>query len=303
MLKIFEYSTDSNNSKLNPDFVTGLTDAEGCFSVNVYSSKTAKFKRRVELGFTIKMLDNETELLKMVETFFNCGNLWHYPKDDTIRFRIVDKSSIKNKLIPHFLKYPLRGTKHLDFLSFKEAFQIIESKEHLTEWGLHHLCLLSKSMNTGREFPIDYCNPNYIKENNLDYIPINGHYVNGFIAGDGCLTMETGKNFGCMRLSISQHINNKLLMESIAKYFKSPSKVYPRRSKGLEISLGGTLLWENVIFKHFEQYPMYGTKKLKLDNMFKTRELKRNNEHLIQIRNYKQWKPDYKLRIKDIWNK
>jgi hypothetical protein len=64
-----EYCNNSN-VVLNPEFVTGLTEAEGCFSVGVYPSKTAKFKRRVFLEFTIKMLDNETELLTMVETFF-----------------------------------------------------------------------------------------------------------------------------------------------------------------------------------------------------------------------------------------
>lgn len=37
------------HSKINPNFITGLTEAEGCFSVSVYSSKTAKFKRKVKL--------------------------------------------------------------------------------------------------------------------------------------------------------------------------------------------------------------------------------------------------------------
>jgi LAGLIDADG endonuclease len=85
-----------------------------------------------------------------LDLFFNCGILWHYHKDGTVRFRIHDFSSIKNILIPHFLKYPLRGTKYLDFLSFKEAFHIIESKEHLTEEGLNKLYKISKGMNTGR---------------------------------------------------------------------------------------------------------------------------------------------------------
>lgn len=47
-----------NKFKLNPNFVTGLTDAEGCFSVGVYKNKKAKFKRNVKLEFTIKMMDN-----------------------------------------------------------------------------------------------------------------------------------------------------------------------------------------------------------------------------------------------------
>lgn len=48
-------------------------------------------------------------------------------------------------------------------------------------------------------------------------MPINGHYINGFIAGDGCLAFNTKDvNFGRMSWQISQHNNNKLLLLSIA---------------------------------------------------------------------------------------
>jgi len=286
---------------LNPDFVTGLSDAEGCFSVRVWENKRTKCKRNVQLYFKIKMLENETELLSMIRSFFNCGILWHYRKDGTVWFRVQDISSIKNNIIPHFLKYPLRGTKYLDFLSFKEAFDIIESKEHLTKNGMNKLYSLSKGMNTGRNFTLNFYSPNHTKENNKNYMPQNGHYVSGFIAGDGCLNLNQGKLFGTMYLSISQHKNNRLLMESIAKYFESPSKVYPGRANDLQILLGGVQLWEKVIFKHFEAYPLYGNKKLILDKLLFIRELKRDNKHLMQIGKYRKWKPDYKLRIIDIW--
>jgi len=292
----------NNDYILNPNFVTGLTDAEGCFFVHLRKDKRTKIKKNVQLQFTIKMLKNETELLNMIKSFFNCGILWHYNKDGTVRFRVNDFSSIKKKVIPHFLKYPLRGTKHLDFLSFKEALHIIDKKEHLREEGLKKLYLLSKSMNTGREFPINnYYSPNHTKENNNDYIPLNGHYVNGFIAGDGCLSLHTGKLFGSMYLSISQHINNKLLMISLANYFKSSSKVYLASTNYLEIKLSGVRLWENVIFEHFKEYPLYGSKNFKLKKFLRIRELKKDNKHLIQIGKIRKWKPDYKLRILEIW--
>lgn len=297
-----EYGNNFNVG-LNPNFVTGLTDAEGCFSVRVFKDKRGKPRRNVQLGFTIKMLENETELLSMVKLFFNCGVLWHYHKDNTVWFRIQDISSIKNKIIPHFQKYPLRGTKYLDYMSFKEAFNIIESKEHLTEEGLNKLDVLSKGMNTGRKFPVDeYYSPNHTKENNINYIPIDGHYINGFIAGDGCLTLSLGKIFGTMHLCISQHKNNILLMKSIAKYFKSPSRVYSGRSKDIQINLGSVQLWENIIFKHFEEYSLYGSKKLRLDKLLLIRELKKDNKHLIQVGKHREWRPDYKLRIIEIWN-
>lgn len=137
----------------------------------------------------------------------------------------------------------MRGTKYLDFISFKEAFYIIENKEHLMEEGMNKLYVLSIGMNTGREFPVDvYYSPNHTKENNKDYIPINAHYINGFIAGDGCLILHLGKHFGTMHLCISQHRNNRLLMESIATYFESISKVYITRPNEIQINLGGVKL-------------------------------------------------------------
>lgn len=288
--------------KFNPNFVTGLTEAEGCFSVGVYKNQKSKFKRSVRLEFTIKMLENETKLLSMVKSFFNCGKLWHYPKDNSVRFRIQDISSIKNKVIPHFLKYPLRGTKYLDFLVFKEVFNIIENKDHLTDEGLNKLYILSKSMNKSRKFPVDvYYSPNHTKENSTNYIPIDGHYINGFIAGDGSLILDLGKQFGIMRLCITQHRNNRLLMESIANYFESPSNVYLGRPNDIQIILNGTKLWENVIFKHFDKYPIFGTKKLRLDKFLLIRELKKDNKHLIQVGRSKKWVSDYKLRIIEIW--
>lgn len=75
---------------------------------------------------------------------------------------------------------------------------------------------LSKGMNTKRKFSADDYSPNQTKENNTYYMPLNGLYINGFIAGDGCLVLYLGRL--TMHLSISQH-NNRLLMESLANYF------------------------------------------------------------------------------------
>lgn len=92
--------------------------------------------------------------------------------------------------------------------------------------------------------------------NNDNFIPLNGHYVNGFIARNGCLALNLKNNNFCnMCLQISQHINNKLLLESKANYFKSSSKVYRYNKNSLQVSLKGIKLWENVIFEHFSLYP------------------------------------------------
>jgi hypothetical protein len=232
----------NNSNVLNPDFVTGLTDAEGCFSVVIRKNNKAKFKKNVGLRFQIQMLQNETELLKMVKLFFGCGVLY-YSKDGFISFAVQDFSSIKKKIIPHFLKYPLRGTKYLDFISFKEAFNIIDKKEHLSEEGIDKFVFIRKNMNSYRKHSSFIYSPMHTKEDSKYYIPLNGHYINGFIAGDGCLSINLkGKRFGYMYLNIGQHKNNLFLMESFAKYFKNSAKVYTYDINMLQLNLSGAKL-------------------------------------------------------------
>jgi hypothetical protein len=96
-------------------------------------------------------------------------------------------------------------------------------------------------MNKNREFPKEGYTPEHTKENNINYIPLDGHYINGFIAGDGSLILHRGIKFGIMSLDISQHINNRLLMNSIAKYFESSSKVRPGRINDVRLVLIGGL--------------------------------------------------------------
>jgi hypothetical protein len=70
----------------------------------------------------------------------------------------------------------------------------------------------------------------------------------------------------------------------------------------LQITLSGKKLWENIIFKHFIEYPLHGTKIIRLNKLFAVRELMLNNKHLTQIGKYRQWKPEVKLSIINIWN-
>lgn len=66
--------------------------------------------------------------------------------------------------------------------------------------------------------------------------------------------------------------------------------------------LRGGVIWKNILFKHFEKYPIYGTKKLRLDKLILIRELKKDNKHLIQVGSIRKWIPEYKLRLIKILN-
>jgi hypothetical protein len=59
---------------------------------------------------------------------------------------------LKTILIPHLLKYPLRGTKYLDFLYFNIASHIFENREHLKEEGVNKLYFKKKGYEHSNRF-------------------------------------------------------------------------------------------------------------------------------------------------------
>lgn len=119
---------------------------------------------------------------------------------------------------------------------------LIKNKEHLTKVGIDKLNKISIGMNFFRIHKEIY-SPSHAIISNSDYIPLDGHYINGFIAGDGCLALSIrNTSFARMTLQISQHKNNKLLLLSITNYFKSPSKIYYHDTDSIQLTLNGIRL-------------------------------------------------------------
>ena len=50
-----------------------------------------------------------------------------FTSDKSVQIKISSFSDIESKIIPFFKKYPLEGTKQLDFEDYKEAFDIIKN--------------------------------------------------------------------------------------------------------------------------------------------------------------------------------
>ena len=297
--QVRSYSSNAGE-KLDPNFVTGLTEAEGCFSIVKSRDTRAKFGMTVSLRFKITMLINETVLLKKVHDFFGVGTISINEKYGTVDYLVRDKISLK-VIKDHFIKYPLRGSKHLDFIDFKQALELIEQNLHRSEEGIKLLISLSECMNSLRE---DFSNmpPVHTIKENLEFIPLDGNYINGFIAGDGCLFLKTKSNFGVMGIQISQHANNSHLMKEIVKFFNIDLNVYSHSKKSIQITLGGKKLWKEVISKHFSIYPLHGSKALRLEKMIAIAKIIESGEHLKRVGKVASWKPEYKERILKIWN-
>lgn len=55
------------------------------------------------------------------------------------------------KIIPFFRKYPLHGTKRLDFEDFCKIIELVKNKEHLTNKGIEEIIKIQSGMNRNRK--------------------------------------------------------------------------------------------------------------------------------------------------------
>lgn len=134
----------------NPFWLSGFVDAEGCFSVVVFKSKTSKLGEAVKLSFILTQSNRDEYLIKSLIEYLGCGNTSLDPRG-TIDFKVTNFSNIKDIIVPFFIKYPLKGNKSLDFTDFCEVVRLMENKSHLTKEGLDKIKKIRNRMNTNRK--------------------------------------------------------------------------------------------------------------------------------------------------------
>ena len=142
--------------KLNPEYVAGLVDGEGCFCVSISKHKTKKSGFDPRLMFEIEMVIEDKPLLDKVRKTFGCGNVYilNYKKygwKPHAKFAVKSFKDIRETIIPFFKKHSLIGKKRKDFELFSEAGNLFEKKLHLTAKGVIRLRKIQSKMNLRRK--------------------------------------------------------------------------------------------------------------------------------------------------------
>jgi len=272
---------------LHPLSVTGYFDGEGCFNISVYLNPKMNTGFSVTFSAEFKQHSNSENLLYSLKSFFdNKGSISYSNKTKTVlRYKISNINDIVNFIIPHFDKYPLITSKQLNYLDFKKAILLINSKKHLTEEGMSEIIKITKNMNTNRPFEEKwkFC---YNQSLNKD-ITLSPEWVSAFSDGEGNFNFHIrnkGNSTVCA-YSISQNVHDYHVMALIVKFFKCGS-LYPlivdktfesaynyfseRKNKGLNSVISYTItsreLNKNIIIPFFEKYPLYSTKALDFED-------------------------------------
>jgi len=142
--------------KLNPWYVCGLVEGEGCFCITISRHKTKKLHFDARLMFEIEMIIDDKPLLETLQKAFGCGQIYilkyeRYNWRPHVKFAVKNNRDITEKIIPFFKKYQLQGKKRKDFKFFCQANELFQKKEHLTEEGIRRLRTVQSQMNLRRK--------------------------------------------------------------------------------------------------------------------------------------------------------
>lgn len=130
---------------LNDAWLSGFTDAEGCFNVSITENS------RYILGHVIKIrylldqkdkiiLDNICELFGFGKVTLRSGT------NDIYRYTVTGFKTSQT-VISYFKLFPLQTKKAISFSKWLEIHNLILNKTHLTEEGLSQIRILQKQIN------------------------------------------------------------------------------------------------------------------------------------------------------------
>lgn len=142
--------------KLDPKYVSGLIEGEGCFCITFSKHKTKRFGVDPRLMFEVEMIIDDKPLLERLQATFDCGHIYilnyeRYGWRPHVKYAIKKHGDIFEKIIPFFKKHQLQGKKKKNFEFFCQASEIFRKKEHLTREGIERLKDIQSKMNLRRK--------------------------------------------------------------------------------------------------------------------------------------------------------
>jgi hypothetical protein len=282
-------STTLKSASLYPQWITGFTDGEGCFSISAWKSQTTtgwKFKHT----FTIALHKKDKAILELIKSYFGGQGEIYKQGKDSLQYLVASKKDLK-LIIDHFNKYSLLTKKQADFELFKRAVEIMDRKEHLTLKGAQEIVALRDVMNKGLTSAkgaelklalpfIDSIERPLIKDTET----IDPNWVAGFVAAEGCFFVNIFKNStnlgktSRLVFKLTQHSRDVELMNRLMKFFgagniyKSRDTVYLHITKLEDIN--------EKVMTFFEKYKIIGVKSKDYSDFKKVAELMNNKAHL-----------------------
>lgn len=288
--------------QVDPGFLTGFTDADGCFYVHV--DERSK-QRRIKPMFCLTQQSppgaGASPLLQACREYFGVGHFARDKRSNCYTLRINSLKQLCDLVIPHFEAHPLYSEKRRDFAIFCKICSCLREGHHRSTSGWQDVRELAYSMNRTSsrnklhrnkaqeaEFKRDSQNPRdlqfsfHLEKEFLSQAllfgkmesqallksskpsSMSGEYVSGLCQGDGTFTMCFEKKRIKPAFALGQHNLSLELLYGLVKYFSCGKvvRVSPTYSR---YNCAGLADLEERILTHFEIYPLWDEKALHLE--------------------------------------
>ena len=146
---------------------TGFTDSDGHFGVKIVEAKPKSDTRKRSVSNSISLkfrldqqyLENEVSNLNIMEElakFLDCKlSIYNNKTGKVLSLNVTSIEKI-GFVIDYFNRYPLLGIKYKDFKDWEIIYNMMTSKEHLTDEGRLKIKLIQSNMNSKRKIDLKY---------------------------------------------------------------------------------------------------------------------------------------------------
>lgn len=278
--------TKTINQQLHPYFITGFSDAESSFMIQMIK-RGDNWGVRVIFGYCLHNKDKA--LLERIQSYF--GGVGGFSEgNNTLVYRVSSLKDLRNAIIPHFEKYPLLTQKLADFELFKRAIELINNKEHLTREGLIKILGIKASINKGLTAELNQAFPTItpVDRPSVKVVEIpDPNWLAGFTDGEGCFNVNIVKSkthkIGAqvqLRFELAQHSRDSELMSSLIKYWACGKTTVISIKPVVRFNVVKFSEINGIIIPFFNKYPLHGNKRLDFADFVKVTKLVEDKAHL-----------------------
>ena len=132
--------------RLNPDWIAGFVDGEGCFHVCISKHPELRFNHQILPELTVVQHKRDIDLLYEIRSVMNCGVVRrnHGERDC---WRVRSLKNLADVIVPFFEKHKLRSKKAIEFQKFAKVVKMMVEKQHLTKEGFQKISKIAAEMN------------------------------------------------------------------------------------------------------------------------------------------------------------
>ena len=128
-------------------YISGYVDGEGCFTISISPRAKLLVGWEVRPSFSVSQNGDRAEVLHVLKTYFGCGSIRPDRSDKTLKWETRRLEELLQRVLPHFMRFPLLSGKKADFERFADVCRLMADGAHRTRIGLMQIVEIAGAMN------------------------------------------------------------------------------------------------------------------------------------------------------------